>query len=234
MARHFKERGMGLLVEKELEALVPLLTRPRPPFVLILGGAKVKDKIGVVRNLLPKLGQGGKLLIGGGMAFTFLKAQGTAVGGSLVDDTKLGAVGEVLAEARRLGVAVLTPRDFRVAAADGGAAVVTELRDGQAAMDIGPQTARDFTAAVQSAATLFWNGPLGVFEEPRFAEGTCAVAKAVAALKAITVIGGGDTLAAFSTLKLLDRLTHASTGGGATLEFLEGRELPGLNALLAS
>lgn len=229
MAAHFSSRGMGLLVEQELKALSPLLQQPKTPFVMILGGAKVSDKLGIVRNLLPRVQ---RLLIGGGMAFTFLKANGIEIGASLCDDSKLGTVREVIAEAARLKVQLVLPVDFRIPTADGKAKVVETLKPGDKGLDIGPRSAKLFCEALQGAATLFWNGPLGLFEQEPFMAGTLEVARAVADCKGHTVIGGGDTLAAFTQLGLADRLTHASTGGGATLELLEGRDLPGLAALL--
>jgi phosphoglycerate kinase len=232
MAAHFKEKAMGFLVQKELAALTPLMTQPKSPFVVILGGAKVSDKIGILRNLLPRLQH---LLIGGGMAFTFLKAQGVEIGASLLDESKLKMVQEILDEAKRLKIGVHLPVDFRIvdaASTAPKAKVVASLKSGEKGLDIGPETVGAFSKILANAATVFWNGPLGVFEQPSFMEGTLGIARTVAGLKAHTVIGGGDTLAAFSELGLEERVTHASTGGGATLEFLEGRELPGLKALL--
>ena len=221
----------GFLMEKELQFLGRLLTSPERPFVAILGGAKISDKIGVIRSLLQKAD---KLLIGGGMANTFFKALGYEVGDSLVED-------EVVPEARAIledaGEALVLPVDAVIAdrfAADAARRVVPvdQVPPGWRILDIGPQTVERFKAELRGAKTVFWNGPMGVFEFPPFAEGTFAIARAVADLKdAVTVIGGGDSVSAVKQAGVADKITHISTGGGASLEFLEGKELPGVAVL---
>ena len=230
VAQCFKpeNRGMGLLVEKELEVLTPLRDAPAKPSAIVLGGAKLTDKIALIRSLLPKFD---KLLIGGGMAFTFLKYQGVGIGQSILDESMLTEVEKILGDSAKYGVEVLLPEDFRVADGD-SAKVVEKLSADMTAFDIGPKTVEKFSRAMNDVKTVFWNGPLGMFEKPCFAQGTLDMASALAASKAAVVIGGGDTIAAYKQLGLLDKVFHASTGGGATLEFLEGKQLPGLQALL--
>jgi len=220
----------GLLMEKELDFLGKALESPEHPYVAILGGAKISDKIGVVQSLLQ---QADALLIGGGMANTFLKAQGLEVGGSLVEDDSLGVARELLAQA---GDRLHLPVDVVVAdafAADAQRQVVLADRvpAGWHILDIGPQTVERFGEVIEQAKTLFWNGPMGVFEFPRFAEGTFAVARLVAESPGITIVGGGDSVAAVNQAGVADRISHVSTGGGASLEFLEGKLLPGVAAL---
>ncbi len=221
----------GFLMEKELDFLGRLLTAPEHPFVAILGGAKISDKIGVIRSLLEK---SDTLLIGGGMANTFLKAQGLEVGDSLVEE-------EALEEAKRLlvegGEKLVLPVDAVIAdrfAADAACRVVSvkEVPSGWRILDIGPETVKRFRDVLKGARTVFWNGPMGVFEFPAFAEGTFAIARALADLEgAVTVIGGGDSVAAVKQAGVAEKITHISTGGGASLEFVEGKELPGVKVL---
>ena len=223
----------GLLVEKELRHLGQALDAPRRPFVAILGGKKVSDKIGVIQHLLTRADA---LLIGGGMAYTFLRAQGLAIGASICETDRLVLASELLADAARRGVAFHLPVDVVVAdkVADGANHKVvdaTAIPDGWAGVDIGPRTAVQFAEVIRGAGTVLWNGPMGVFEIPAFAGGTRAVAEAMVGSNAVTVVGGGDSAAAVEELGLADRVTHISTGGGASLEFLEGRELPGIAVL---
>lgn len=220
----------GLLMEKELDFLGRALESPEHPYVAILGGAKVSDKIGVIRNLL---GRADVLLVGGGMANTFLKAQGLEVGDSLVEEDALPVARDLLDEASdRLHL----PVDAVVAdafAADAARQVVPvdAVPAGWRILDIGPETAARFAQAIAGARMLFWNGPMGVFEFPPFAEGTFAVARAVAECPGTTIVGGGDSVAAVNQAGVADRITHISTGGGASLEFMEGRVLPGVAVL---
>ena len=221
----------GFLMEKELDFLGRLLTAPERPFVAILGGAKISDKIGVIRSLLQKAD---KLLIGGGMANTFLKAQGYEVGDSLVEEEALEEAKALLAEGQDK---LVLPVDAVIAdrfAADAERKVVPvdQVPQGWRILDIGPETVARFKAELQGAKTVFWNGPMGVFEFPTFAEGTFAIARALAELEgAVTVIGGGDSVAAVKQAGVADKITHISTGGGASLEFVEGKELPGVAVL---
>ena len=230
------ENVVGYLMEKEINFLGNAVENPVRPFVAILGGAKVADKLNVISNLLEKCDT---LIIGGGMAYTFLKAQGAEVGTSLVDDTKLDYCKEMLAKADKLGKKLLLPIDTVVASAfpnpiDAEIPVETvdcdHIPADMMGLDIGPKTAELYADAVKSAKTVVWNGPMGVFENPILAKGTIAVAKALAETDAITIIGGGDSAAAVNTLGFGDKMTHISTGGGASLEFLEGKELPGVMA----
>ena len=227
---------VGYLMEKEINFLGNAVENPVRPFVAILGGAKVADKLNVISNLLEKCDT---LIIGGGMAYTFLKAQGAEVGTSLVDDTKLDYCKEMLEKAEKLGKKLLLPVDTTIASAFPNpidAEIAVEVVDSKAipadmmGLDIGPKTAELYADAVKSAKTVVWNGPMGVFENPILAKGTIAVAKALAETDAITIIGGGDSAAAVNTLGFGDKMTHISTGGGASLEFLEGKELPGVMA----
>ncbi len=230
------ENAVGYLMEKEINFLGNAVENPVRPFVAILGGAKVADKLNVISNLLEKCDT---LIIGGGMAYTFLKAQGKEVGTSLVDDTKLDYCKEMTEKAEKLGKKLLLPIDTVVAGAfpnpiDAEIEVETVDCDAMPAdklgLDIGPKTAELYADAVKSAKTVVWNGPMGVFENPVLAKGTIAVAKALAETDATTIIGGGDSAAAVNTLGYGDKMTHISTGGGASLEFLEGKELPGVMA----
>ena len=227
---------VGYLMQKEIDFLGNAVETPVRPFVAILGGAKVADKLNVISNLLEKCDT---LIIGGGMAFTFLKAQGKEIGTSLVDDTKLDYCKEMIAKAEKLGKKLLLPVDAVVASAFPDpidAEIATEAVDSSAipadkmGLDIGPKTAAMYAEAVKTAKTVVWNGPMGVFENPILKEGTVAVAKALAETDATTIIGGGDSAAAVNQLGFGDKMSHISTGGGASLEFLEGKELPGVAA----
>jgi phosphoglycerate kinase len=224
----------GLLMAREVQALGRTLHQPDPPYWVVLGGAKVSDKIGVIENLLPRV-QG--MLIGGAMAFTFIKAQGGQVGRSLVEEDRLELARDLLARANSLGVKLLLPSDV-VAAQSLAAGVPTQvmpanqIAEGWMGLDIGPQSRLAFAQALQGAHTVLWNGPMGVFELGDFAQGTLAVAQAIAQLpQAFTVVGGGDSVAAVNQLGLADRFSHVSTGGGASLELLELGSLPGIEVL---
>ena len=225
---------VGYLMQKEIDFLGNAVDNPVRPFVAILGGAKVADKLNVISNLLEKCDT---LIIGGGMAFTFLKAQGKEIGKSLVDDTKLDYCREMVEKAAKLGKKLLLPVDAAVAASfpdpiDAPIEVQNVSVDAIPAdtmgLDIGPETAKLYADTVKSAKTVVWNGPMGVFENPTLAAGTLAVAEALAKSDAITIIGGGDSAAAVNQMGLGDKMSHISTGGGASLEFLEGKELPGV------
>ena len=222
----------GYLIQKELKFLGEAVNNPVRPFVAILGGAKVSDKIAVIENLLDKVNT---LIIGGGIAYTFLKAQGYSVGNSLVEEDRLDYAKKMIADAEAKGVRFLLPVDHRVAAEFKDVApVITEdqnIQDGFMGLDIGPKTEAIYAEAIKDAKTVIWNGPMGVFEFENFNKGTIAVAKAMADADATTVIGGGDSAAAVNTLGFGDKMTHISTGGGASLEFLEGKTLPGIAAL---
>ena len=227
---------VGYLMQKEIDFLGNAVDNPVRPFVAILGGAKVADKLNVISNLLEKCDT---LIIGGGMAFTFLKAQGKEIGKSLVDDTKLDYCREMVEKAAKLGKKLLLPVDAAVAASfpdpfDAPIELQNVSVDAIPAdtmgLDIGPETAKLYADTVKSAKTVVWNGPMGVFENPTLAQGTIAVAKALADTEATTIIGGGDSAAAVNQLGFGDKMTHISTGGGASLEFLEGKELPGVAA----
>ncbi len=223
----------GFLIEKELKFLGDAVNNPERPFVAILGGAKVSDKINVINSLLEKVDT---LIIGGGMAYTFLKSEGYSIGNSLLEADKLDYAKEMLDKALERNVKLLIPVDHVVGAEfkEGTEPVVTEdenIPEGFMGMDIGPKTRAIYANAIKDAKTVIWNGPMGVFEFPNFAAGTIAVAKAMADSDATTVIGGGDSAAAANQLGFGDRMTHISTGGGASLEFLEGQELPGIAAL---
>ena len=227
---------VGYLMEKEINFLGNAVENPKRPFVAILGGAKVADKLNVINNLLEKCDT---LIIGGGMAYTFLKAQGYEIGISLVDDTKLDYCKEMMAKAKELGKQLLLPVDAVTIKAFPNpidAPVEVEVYDAdkmpadREGCDIGPKSQKLFADAVADAKTVVWNGPMGVFENPTLAEGTIAVAKALADTDATTIIGGGDSAAAVNQLGFGDKMSHISTGGGASLEFLEGKELPGVAA----
>ena len=223
----------GLLMEKEIKYLDEALSRPARPYAAILGGAKVSDKIAVITRLLEQVDT---LLIGGGMSYTFLKAQGHAVGSSKLEPDKVDLAKSLLAKAAQRKVPVLLPLDHVVTTSlDPGSPVKTvkvgQIPDGWGGADIGPETVRLFTDALAGAKTVLWNGPVGVFEQERFREGSRRIAEALAKLQATTVIGGGDSAACVQQLGLADRMSHISTGGGASLEFLEGKVLPGIAAL---
>ena len=223
----------GFLIEKELEFLGGALENPAHPFVAILGGAKVSDKIGVIENLLDKVDT---LIIGGGMAYTFYKAQGHNIGTSICEEDKLDLAKSTLAKAKEKGVELLLPVDNHVSSEysnNGEEKIVnsTEIPDGFMGLDIGPKTIEKFEEAVKDAKTVVWNGPLGVCEFDKFATGTKAVGTMLSKIDAITIIGGGDSAAAIEQMGLADKMTHISTGGGASLEFLEGKTLPGIACL---
>jgi len=223
----------GLLMERELSYLSQALEDPERPLVAILGGKKVSDKIGVIRNLLQKANA---LLIGGGMSYTFLRARGLPVGASLCEDDKLELARSLLDEAGRRRVDFRLPEDVVVAdqfAENARHRVVSanEIPSGWMGLDIGPKTAAAFAEVIGRSGTVLWNGPMGVFEFQPFAAGTRAIAEAMAASRAVTIVGGGDTAAAVEQMGLAERMTHISTGGGATLEFMEGKELPGVAVL---
>ncbi len=228
-----KTAACGYLIQKELKFLGEAVENPVRPFVAILGGAKVSDKINVINNLLEKVDT---LIIGGGMAYTFLKSQGFTIGKSLVEEDKVDYAKEMIEKAKAKGVKLLLPVDNVVGAefnADTEAITTADenIAEGFMGLDIGPKTAELYANAVKEAKTVIWNGPMGVFEFKNFANGTVAVAKALADTDATTVIGGGDSAAAVNILGFGDKMTHISTGGGASLEFLEGKELPGIVAL---
>jgi phosphoglycerate kinase len=235
IAKLVGSKGMGLLMEREVKFLGKLLGDVERPFIAIIGGAKVSDKIAVLENLLGRVNQ---LLIGGAMANTFLKAKGGHLGRSLVEEDKLAIARSFLKKAAEANVDVLLPRDAVAAAgikAESGRVVqAMEIPEDLAALDIGPETARGFADAVSRAKTILWNGPMGVFESAPFAAGTFAVARAIAETRgAMSVVGGGDSVAAIHKSGVADKITHISTGGGASLEFLEGKTLPGISALEA-
>ena len=224
----------GLLVARELEIMGGALADPKRPFVAVLGGAKVSDKLGVINNLLDKADT---LIIGGGMAYTFVKAQGGSIGKSLCENDRLEYALEMIAKAKANGVELLLPTDTMASAEFSATAVGTvvptnAIPDDMEGMDIGPNTRERFCAAVADAGTVVWNGPMGVFEFDNFAGGTRAMAKALTECGAVTIIGGGDSAAAIEQMGFADKVTHISTGGGASLEFLEGKELPGVACLL--
>lgn len=231
VVRYLPEHAAGFLMMRELEALCGVTENPARPYVVILGGAKVSDKIGLIRNLLPKVDA---ILIGGAMAYTFLKARRIEVGQSRVEDDKLELAGELISEADNKRVRILLPTDHVVANSvdDEQGEIVSQISPAKIGLDIGPRTIDEFIAAFATAKTVVWNGPLGLFEKPQFANGTLKVGEALSRLDgATTLIGGGDTAAALANHPWASRFTHISTGGGATLEYLEGRELPGLKAL---
>ena len=224
----------GLLVARELEIMGGALADPKRPFVAVLGGAKVSDKLGVINNLLDKADT---LIIGGGMAYTFVKAQGGSIGKSLCENDRLEYALEMIAKAKANGVELLLPTDTMASAEFSSTAVGTvvptaAIPEDMEGMDIGPNTRERFCAAVADAGTVVWNGPMGVFEFDNFAGGTRAMAKALTECGAVTIIGGGDSAAAIEQMGFADKVTHISTGGGASLEFLEGKELPGVACLL--
>ena len=235
ITKFMKQCAAGLLMEKELKYLGKALQNPEEPFVAILGGAKVSDKIGVIENLLTKVNT---LIIGGGMAYTFLKAQGQEIGKSLLEADKVELAKNLLAEAKKRNVKFLLPVDHVVAIKPEANAVIQQVGEGQPipadkmALDIGPRTIDLFSEEISSARTIVWNGPMGVFEVPGFSKGTFTIARAVADNGGATsIVGGGDSVAAVKAANVADKITHISTGGGASLEFLEGQKLPGVEAL---
>ena len=233
MVKHFKERAAGFLLAREVEVLSALLKDAKRPFVAILGGAKVSDKIGVIENLLDRVQV---FCVGGAMAYTFLKAQGKPIGRSRVEEDKVGLARETLERAAAKKAKVLVPIDH-LAADKPEAGAKTQIVGADdfppdlLGVDIGPKTAQAYAAEIAAAQTTLWNGPMGIFEIDAFAQGTMAIAEALARSKGTTVVGGGDSVAALGRAKKLDAVTHVSTGGGASLEFLEGKTLPGLAAL---
>ncbi|MCC6765234.1 MAG: phosphoglycerate kinase [Deltaproteobacteria bacterium] len=231
MARLVPVRAAGLLMKKEVQALSKITGHPERPLVAILGGAKVSDKIKVIEHLLGKVDT---LLVGGAMAYTFLRAQGAATGDSLVEEDRVDVARQVLARARDLGVTLHLPTDHLVSTAIDGSApaeVTTSIGAGKKGVDVGPATVARYRDEIAKARTIFWNGPMGVFEVDAFSKGTMAIADALADSTALTVVGGGDSIAALSRSGRSADITHISTGGGASLEFLEGRVLPGLAVL---
>jgi phosphoglycerate kinase len=234
IVRLVPEAGAGLLMEKELRYLGNALSDPERPFVAVLGGAKVSDKIEVIENLLPRVD---RLLIGGAMAYTFFKALGKPVGKSLVEDEKLDSARDIMAAASKRSLQLLLPVDHVVALKieAGTPSQVISVDDGaigeRMGLDIGPKTVVAYAAALKDAKTIVWNGPMGVFEIPDFAKGTMAVARAVANVNGTTIVGGGDSIAAVKAAGIAGRIAHISTGGGASLEFLGGQTLPGVAAL---
>ncbi|MDD2679609.1 MAG: phosphoglycerate kinase [Candidatus Omnitrophica bacterium] len=229
---HYLKSAAGFLLEKEIQYLGNAVQNPQKPFMVILGGAKVSDKIGMIENLLPKADA---IIVGGGMAYTFLKAQGKAIGNSKLEKDKLDLAKSLLEKAKSLGKEIVLPVDnVVVETIDANAefqVVGEEVPEGKIAVDIGPETIKLFEDKLKSAKTIVWNGPLGIFEMDAFSKGTEEVAEFIAGLKAVTIIGGGDTAAAIAKFKLENKMTHISTGGGASLEYLEGKTLPGVAAL---
>lgn len=235
MVKFFGTKAIGRLVEREVKALSRLLTESEKPFVVILGGAKISDKIAVIENLLKKADQ---ILIGGGMAYTFLKAQGVPVGRSLVEEPRVSLAKRILDRAKVKGVKVFLPVDSVVAEDFSAEAKHRVLKTGEdwqngMALDLGPETLAFYQEVLSQAKTVFWNGPMGVYEFPAFQKGTKSIAEAVAKIQGFSVVGGGDSLAAVQSSGFADKISHLSTGGGASLTFLEGDELPGLKVLRA-
>lgn len=225
--------AVGFLIEKEIDVMGKALENPEHPFISILGGAKVSDKIGVIENLITKVDT---ILIGGGMAYTFLKAQGKEIGKSLLEEDKMDLSLELLGRAKENGVEILLPEDV-VIADDIAPGVETQIVDidsipaDKEALDIGPKTAEKYAEKIKAAKTVVWNGPMGVFEIKEFSNGTLTIANALAEANATTIVGGGDSALAIEMADLKDKITHVSTGGGASLEFLEGKDLPGISAI---
>ena len=234
ITHHVARAAAGLLMEKELEYLGRVLSSPERPLVAILGGAKVSDKLDVIQNFLSRVD---RLIVGGAMAYTFLKARGVPVGRSLVEDDKLGAARELEVTATKRGLTIGLPIDHVVTERLEAGAPSETLDVGDPSIgdrlgvDIGPKTVQLYASMIKDARTVVWNGPMGVFEIPQFATGTNAIARAVADVKGTTIVGGGDSIAAVNQAGVADRITHISTGGGASLEFLGGRTLPGVEAL---
>jgi phosphoglycerate kinase len=233
VAKFLKPAVAGYLMQKEIDIMGKALANPERPFVAILGGAKVADKLGVIKNLLEKVDT---LIIGGGMAYTFLKAQGYEIGKSLLDAKRVEFAEEMMAKAKEKGVKLLLPLDTVVTDSFKAPTMqktvkVTEMPADLEGVDIGPETVKLFATAVEAAATVIWNGPMGVFELPQFAVGTRAVAEALTRCKGTTIVGGGDSAAAVEQMGFAGKVSHVSTGGGASLEFMEGIALPGVAAL---
>ena len=232
MVKFFREKGAGVLFKKELDYLGGALSSPRKPFTAVLGGAKVSDKIGIIRNLIPKVDS---LIIGGGMAYTFLKARDAAIGKSLVENDRLSLAKDLMKQAVDQKARLLLPTDHVIAKTpESGAGIVISgqnIPEDSMGLDIGPESVASFVQVIREAKTVLWNGPLGLFEKDPFSGGTIAVAQSLAECDAISIIAGGDTVAAVAKAGVADKMTHLSTGGGATLEFLEGKRLPGVLAL---
>jgi phosphoglycerate kinase len=232
MAAFFKVKAAGLLLRRELDYLSRVLMSPEKPFIAILGGAKVSDKIGVINNLIPKLDA---LLIGGGMAYTFLKATGVEIGQSLIERDKVSVAQELMTQASTHGVKVLLPTDHMIGdeKKQNPSTSEVDIPEGGIGLDIGPRTTRQFIEEIEKGKMVLWNGPMGLFEVEPFDQGSQTLARALAAHQSdiISIVAGGDTVAAVAAAGVADQITHLSTGGGATLEFLEGRELPGIKAL---
>ncbi len=236
ITKHLQPAVSGFLLDKEIRYLNDSVNNPERPFVAILGGAKVSDKIGVIENLINKVDT---IIIGGGMTYTFYKAKGLSIGNSLLEEDKVGLAGELIEKAEKAGVKLMLPFDSVVSkefSNDSEHKIVDEdgIEDGWMGLDIGPQSAIAFGNTIKNAKTVLWNGPMGVFEMSNFADGTFSVAEALAeatAFGATTIIGGGDSAAAIKAADLSDKVSHVSTGGGASLEFLEGKELPGVSSL---
>ncbi len=232
VCKYYKKNVAGFLMEKELEYLGRALANPERPFVAVLGGAKVSDKVNVIANLLTKVDA---LLIGGAMAYTFYRALGHSIGKSLVEEDKVDLARDLLQRAKDHNVPLRLPVDNVVAdrfeATAQTQVVGMDIPDGWMALDIGPKTIEEFTQVIHSAKTVVWNGPMGCFEMEPFAKGTMAIAKAIAETPCLSIVGGGDSVAAVNKSGLAEKMTHISTGGGASLEFLEGKELPGVAAL---
>jgi phosphoglycerate kinase len=227
------KKGAGFLMHREIEALGQLLDEPKKPFVAMLGGAKVSDKIGVIENLLNLCDS---ILIGGGMAYTFLAARGIAIGNSLVEREKFHTAKRILERAETRGIPIYLPLDHVIAEACETSATPTttdgvNIPDGMLALDIGPKTVKEFSSVISNARTIFWNGPMGVYEIPAFANGTKEMAHVVASSEGFSVIGGGDSVAAINDAGVASDVGHISTGGGASLEFIEGKKLPGIEVL---
>jgi 3-phosphoglycerate kinase len=228
MAKLFPQRASGFLIEKELQFLGQLLKDPERPFISVLGGAKISDKIEVIRSLISRVD---RLLIGGAMAYTFLKAQGNDIGKSLCEEDKLDLANQLFASGK-----ILLPQDHIVAAAPEEGITSKIVPTGKSfhswiGLDIGPRTQLEYMEILKTAKTVFWNGPMGVFEIPDFAMGTATIARTLGSIRAITIIGGGDSVSAVQKFKVADKISHISTGGGASLEFLAGQELPGIAVL---
>jgi 3-phosphoglycerate kinase len=232
VARHFSDAACGFLIKKELEYLGSLILQPKNPFCAILGGAKVKDKIKVIANLLDKTDH---ILVGGGMAYSFLKVLGHKIGNSILDADHLNLVDAILKKASDCNKQIHLPVDHIVADEFKNDATIqtvdTDIPNGFMGMDIGPKTINKFLEIINQSATVFWNGPMGVFEMSSFQEGTFSIAHGLAKANAVTVVGGGDSVAAVNKINIADQITHISTGGGASLELLEGKSLPGIDIL---
>ncbi len=232
VTHYMKESVSGFLIEKELKFLGQAIDKPQRPFIAILGGAKVSDKIKVIDELIGKVDG---LIIGGGMAYTFLKAQGYEIGNSMCEEDKLDYALEMIEKAKRMGVTLRLPVDHSVSKSFADIpAIITEGQDipeGTMGLDIGPKTIKNYVGSLKNAKTILWNGPMGVFEFENYNKGTLALAKCMSALDAVTIVGGGDSAAAVAQLGYKDQMTHISTGGGASLKFLEGSILPGIEAL---